>query len=168
MKRRLYFLFANAEQAWRALNDLDALGVDRAQMHALARPEVDLGDLPPASERQQRDILTRLERGLWDGNLVLFALAGLGLIVAAVLGSLLGVVAAAVVMLASFLGGAWFAMSVPNVHLDEFRTALQHGEILLMVDVSRDCVDDVEELMNRRHPEATVGGIGWTPGVFGI
>jgi hypothetical protein len=168
MKRRLYFLFPDAEQAHRAVADLDSLGVDRAHMHALARPDVDLGDLPPATTRQQRDFLMRIERGLWDGNLLLFALAGIGLIVAAVLGNTLGVVAAAIVMLASFLGGAWFAMSVPDVHLEEFRSALQHGEILLLVDVSRDCVQDVEELMVRRHPEAVPGGSGWTPDRFGV
>lgn len=168
MKRRLYFLFPDTEQAHRAVADLDSLGVDRAHMHALARPDVDLGGLPPASARQQRDLLMRIERGLWDGNLLLFGLAGIGLIVAAVLGSTAGVVAAVIVMLASFAGGAWFAMSVPDVHLDEFHAALQHGEILLMVDVSRDCVEDVEELMHRRHPEAVAGGSGWTPNVFGV
>jgi len=51
---------------------------------------------------------------------------------------------------------------------DEFHEALRHGELLLMVDVSRDCVEDVEELMRRRHPEAVAGGSGWTPDVFGV
>ena len=53
-------------------------------------------------------------------------------------------------------------------HLDEFHAALQHGELLLVVDVSRDCVEDVEELMRRRHPEAVTGGSAWTPDAFGV
>jgi pheromone shutdown protein TraB len=57
---------------------------------------------------------------------------------------------------------------MPMVHLDEFHDALRHGELLLMVDVSRDCVEDVEELMRRRHPEAVTGGSVWTPDAFGV
>lgn len=57
---------------------------------------------------------------------------------------------------------------MPTTHLDEFHEALRHGELLLMVDVSRDCVEDVEELMRRRHPEAVNGGSGWTPDAFGV
>lgn len=168
MKRRLYFLFPDREAAQRAVADLDALGVPRDHLHALAREGVELGDLPPASERQRQDLLGRIERGVWSGNLVLFGLAGAGLLVAAWFGSAIGITAAVIVMLLSFLGGAWFAMTVPDVHREEFRTALQHGEILLMVDVSRDCVTDVEALMHRRHPEAVTGGSGWTPDAFGV
>ena len=35
-------------------------------------------------------------------------------------------------------------------------------------DASRDCMEDVEEMMRRRHPEAVAGGSGWTPDVFGV
>ena len=75
MKRRLYFLFSDTGQARKALADLDGLGVDLGHMHVLARPDVDLGGLPPATERQRRDILKRLEKTLWGGNLVLFGIA---------------------------------------------------------------------------------------------
>lgn len=168
MKRRLYFLFPDVERARRAVADLDSLGVDRARMHTLARAGIELGDLPPATERQRRDFLGHLEQRVWNGNLLLFGVATIGLIVAAVAGSLAGMVTALIVMLASFLGGAWFTRSVPNVHLDEFRTAVQHGEILLMVDLSRECAEEVEELMRRRHPEALDSGSGWTPDAFGV
>jgi hypothetical protein len=57
---------------------------------------------------------------------------------------------------------------LPTIHLDEFHEAIRHGELLLMVDVSRDCVEDVEELMRRRHPEAVTGGSVWTPDAFGV
>ena len=72
------------------------------------------------------------------------------------------------VMIASLVGGALFALRLPATHLDEFREALHHGELLLMVDVSRDCVEDVEELIRRRHPEAVAGGSAWTPDAFGV
>lgn len=50
---------------------------------------------------------------------------------------------------------------VHNVHLNEFREALQHGEILLMVDVPVRRVAEIEDLVYHRHPEVTVGGVGW-------
>jgi len=168
MKRRLYFLFPDPESARVAVTDLVANGVDRQHMHALARPGIDIGNLPPATARQHRDLLGRLERQAWNGNLLLFALAIAGLIASAVFGSMIGVVVAVIVMLASFAGGAWVAGFVPDIHLDGFRTAIAHGEIVLMVDVSRDCVEDIEELMRRRHPEALDSGSGWTPDAFGV
>ena len=168
MKRRLYFLFSDTGQARKALADLDGLGVDPEHMHVLARPDVDLSGLPPATERQRHDILKRLEQTLWGGNLALFGAAFAGLVLAVVFGSVAGMVLAVAVMIASFTGGALFALRMPMVHLDEFQEALRHGELLLMVDVSRDCVEDVEELMRRRHPEAVAGGSGWTPDAFGV
>jgi hypothetical protein len=168
MKRRLYFLFSDINQARKAVTDLDGLGVDPGHMHALARPGTDLSGLPPATERQRRDVLKRLEKTLWGGNLVLFGVAFAGLVLGAVFGSSIGMVLAAAVMIASFTSGALFALRLPTTHLDEFHEELRHGELLLMVDVSRDCVEDVEELMRRRHPEAVAGGSGWTPDAFGV
>ena len=168
MKRRLYFLFSDTGQARTAVADLDGLGVDAGHMHVLARPGTDLSGLPPATERQRRDILKRLEQTLWGGNLVLFGIAFAGLVLAVVFGSVIGMVLAVAVMITSFVSGALFALRMPTVHLDEFNEALRHGELLLMVDVSRDCVEDVEELMRRRHPEAVTGGSGWTPDAFGV
>jgi cobalamin biosynthesis protein CobD/CbiB len=168
MKRRLYFLFSDTGQARSAVADLAGLGVDPGHLHVLARPGTDLSGLPTATERQRRDFLMRLEKTLWGGNLVLFGLAFTGLVLAAVFGSVPGMVLAAAVLIASFTSGALFALRMPLVHLNEFHEALRHGELLLMVDVSRDCMEDVEELIRHRHPEAVTGGSSWTPDAFGV
>lgn len=168
MKRRLYFLFSNIGQARTAVADLDGLGVDAEHMHVLARPDLDLSGLPPATERQRHDVLKRLDTILWGGNLILFGTAFAALVLTLAFGNTIGIVLASAVMIASFTGGALFALRLPTIHLDEFHEALRHGELLLMVDVSRDCVEDVEELMRRRHPEAVAGGSSWTPDVFGV
>lgn len=168
MKRRLYFLFPDADAARRAVADLGTNGVATRQIHAIARDGVDLGGLPPASAAQRRDTLCRIERGLWNCNLAVFALAAALLVAGLALDNTLAWMLALVVMLLTFGGGTLFALRLPSVHLDEFRAALAHGEILLMVDVSRDCVESIEELMLRVHPEAVPGGSSWTPNAFGI
>ena len=53
-------------------------------------------------------------------------------------------------------------------HLDEFRDAMAHGEILLMVDVPEQQVADIENLVHHHHPEATVGGVSWGTPAFGL
>ena len=168
MKRRLYFLFPDATTARRAVADLGTNGVATGQIHAIARDDVDTTGLPPATAPQRRDSLCRIDRGLWNCNLAVFALALVILMVGWAFGSTLVWMPALVVMLLSVGGGALFALRLPSVHLDEFRTALAHGEILLMVDVSRDCVESIEELMLRVHPAAVPGGSSWTPNAFGV
>jgi hypothetical protein len=168
MKRRLYFLFPDTAQAGTAVRDLTNNGVPETRMHCVARDDVDLTGLPAATGRQRRDIVHRLERRLWNGNLILFGVAAIALFLALLRGSVAAAVAAAAVALASLAGGALFALRLPDIALDEFHAALRHGEVLLMVDVSRDCVEDVEELMRHRHPEAVAGGSSWTVDAFGV
>ena len=167
MKRRLYFLFPDAGHVRTAVDDMIGLGIDAAQMHAVARRDIDLGGLPAATRRQRHDALARIENLLWNGNLALFGVGVIVLAVAGLSGYSQVALAAIAVMIATVAGGAWFAIRIPHVHLDEFHEALHHGDILLMVDVSRDCVEDVEMVMQNRHPEAVTGGSGWTPNLFG-
>lgn len=167
MKRRLYFLFPDTTQAHIAVDDLVGLGVGPEQMHTVARAGTDLAGLPEATDRQRCDTLAHLEDGLWNGNLVVFGLAAIGLLAAVVAGYWVLALLAILVMVVTVASGAWFAIRAPHVHLGEFRQALHHGEILLMVDVARDRIEDVERLIERRHPEAVTGGSDWAPGLFG-
>jgi Flp pilus assembly protein TadB len=160
--RRLYFLFPDTDHAGPVTEELKRAGIDQQQIHAVAREGVDIRSLPGATPRQRRDEAGRLEGVAWNANLAVFALAVAALVASLFLGSLWLAVAALVVMLATFLGGAWFAVRVPDVHLAEFREALAHGEIVLMVDVPPGRVAEIENLVHRRHPEASVGGVGWS------
>jgi len=99
---------------------------------------------------------------------VLFALATVGLIASLAGSSLMGGALSVVLMTLTLATGALFALRVPDTHLDEFRGALSHGEILLMVDVPKRSVAEIEELIYRRHPEATPGGVGWSIEALGI
>lgn len=104
----------------------------------------------------------RVEKIFWPGNLIVFCMALL-LVIVMVLSQSGGpwVLLPVGIMLASFLAGLGFTSRVPNVHLDEFRDALRHAEVLLMVDVPVQQVARVEDMVHRLHPEAAVGGVGW-------
>jgi len=124
--------------------------------------------LPPATEKQQHDAAWQLERRVGVGNMALFSLALTGLIASLVWGSPVGSVLSLAIMALTFAAGALFAMRVPDTHLDEFRGALSHSEVLLMVDVPTSRVAEIGELIGRRHPEAIPGGTSWTIAALGI
>jgi hypothetical protein len=168
MNRRLYFLLPDRAHALSEVNELAGSGLELEDIHALAGRQVSLEGLPEATDAQRHDLAHRIETLLWDGNLVVFGLA-LGALLT--LGIINGLTAWLLLplgmMLASFLAGLRFTR-LPNVHLDEFRDALSHGEILLMVDVPVAKVADIENRVHRHHPEAAVGGVGWGTTAMGI
>ena len=99
---------------------------------------------------------------LWDGNLVVFFTAMLVLAILAYLQlAWYWLLLPVAVMVITFLLGEEFTRRVPGVHLSEFRDALRHGEILLMIDVPVSAVQQVEDLVHRHHPEAVTGGVRW-------
>ena len=162
MKRRLYFLFPDSAHAGTVVNELEAQGIQRKFIHAVAGQGGDLSGLPAASYRQQHDIGSRVESLLWGSNLALF-FAALFVMIAIVLLQVewYWLLLPVGLMLMSFLMGLKFVTDIPNVHLAEFQDAMRHREILLMIDVATAKVAKVEDLVHRHHPEAVVGGVGW-------
>lgn len=166
--RRLYFLFPTPDHARRVTDELMQVGVGEQHIHTVARDGVNLGALPKATVRQRHDAAGHIQSVGWNANLALFAGAAFALLVSFFISSPWLGIAALVVMGATFLGGAWFALKVPGVHLADFRDAMAHGEIVLMVDVLPKRVAEIEDLVHRRHPEANVGGVGWSIERLGI
>lgn len=150
MERRLYFLFPNRDQARATLTDLESTGLKSHQLYLVESPE-DTRDF----QREER-----IARLAWHLNLGLFALAGLALLVLLWQGQLLWSLLPLALMLASFLLGERFT-HLPDVQMEEFRDALHHGEVLLMADVPRERVAEVEHRVSGRHPEAVPGGTRW-------
>lgn len=68
-------------------------------------------------------------------------------------------------MARTFLGGRYFT-HIPDTHLNEFRDALAHGEILLMIDVPGTRVAEIEDRVHKHRPEAAIGGVGWSTAAF--
>lgn len=162
MNRRLYFVVDNAAEAAALVGELERTGIDRDHIHALARDPQALQGLPTATPEQQRDRARRVERILWNGNLMLFAVALIVFVAMLIAqGATWWALVPAAVMAATFSAGLSFT-HVPNTHLDEFREALTHGELVVMADAPRNRVASIENTVHRRQPEAAVGGVGWS------
>ncbi len=168
MYRRLFFVLPDETNAVQLTQDIEAAGVDHDHIHAIPGEGVKLSRLPAATPRQKNNIIGLIERIIWGANLIVFFVALIALIDGLVRGSVFWSVVALLVMIAAVVGGALFALRVPDVHLSEFRGALSHGDVLLMVDVPKSRVDDIEKVVQQRHPEATLGGVGWTIDALGV
>ena len=161
MWRRVYVAFPYAGQAHRVVAELEAAGVARDQIHTIAKPGVDIAGLPVANRAQRGDQVLLWDRVFWDGNLGLFvvALAAAGLALYA--GALIWAAVAVTVAAATVFMGERFAVKLPHGHLGDVRVPLARGEVVLLVDVPRHRVREIEGLIGH-HPEASIGGVGWT------
>ncbi|MDH5648042.1 MAG: hypothetical protein OEY67_00175 [Gammaproteobacteria bacterium] len=168
MFRRLYFLFPSAITAHDAVTTLTSAGISRHYIHALARKDNDISSLPQATQYQKRDLRARLARILWNSDLTLFVVALIGFALTIAWGFGFWSIVALAIMIATFLGGAFYAIRVPEVTLAEFQVALDHNEVLLMVDVPKKRVNEIERLIDHRHPDADDNGSSWVINALGI
>lgn len=166
MNQRLFFLFPDREHALNGVNELMNNGIDSSRMHALGSRRTSLTGLPESSTHQRRDLSGRIEFWGWRINLALFFVAAACMAALILLQAGLWWLLPLAVMAGTFLLGERFS-HWPNTHLGEFREALEHGEILLMVDVSPDRINEVEYRMLRHHPEAVAGGSCWNMPALG-
>jgi len=167
MLRRLYFLLPNAKQTKKLISELKTEAVDSQCMHTIAGRGIDDPELPQASQQQSEDLGEKIENNWWLGNLILFFIA-LSLFVVFIMADVDGVayLLLAGVMLITVATGNYFVTNIPHVHIAEFKDALKHKEILLMVDVPSSRVAEIEQRVHHTHPEALPGGVGWTIGAL--
>jgi hypothetical protein len=162
-------MFPSKTEACAAINELEAAeGVDQAHMHAIAREDVDIQGLPPASERQRHDVRSQLSWVLWNSDLAIFFVAFIGLLLSIYVGSVWAAIASFSVMAVSFASGAFYAIFVPDISLDEFDSALAHREVLVLIDVPKTKVDSIERRINHHHPSGVASGSSWTADLFDI
>jgi len=167
MLRRLYFLFPDEKQAQPVVEQLVTLNIPKRRIHALAH-NIKLNALPQATQRQKNDRAFQIEHALWVTNLFLFGLACVALIIALTASSFIGIISSLAVMALSFFAGEQFVIHLPDVHLTEFSDALAHGEILLMIDVPKQRVNEIEKVVHQHHPAAVVGGVSWSTDALGL
>ena len=72
-------------------------------------------------------------------------------------------IAVLLVAMGGALFGAWVssmvASAVPNSRLKAFDSDIESGKVLMMVDVPMRRVQEICDLISRRHPEALSGGV---------
>lgn len=159
--RRLYFLVPNVASA-RTINDELLLArVEEKHIHVIAKEGTAMEDLPEAKLAQRSDLIPALERGISIGGAtglvagivaVTFPPAGLALGGGAVLG--IGLAGIGVGALMSTMVG----VDIPNSRIEKFHSAIEDGDLLMMVDVPTDRVDEIEDLVKKHHPEAEIEG----------
>ncbi|MGV6827318.1 MAG: DUF1269 domain-containing protein [bacterium] len=161
MSRRLYFVVPTVAIAQQIEKELLLARIDSGRMHFMASEGTDLHDLPEATLAQKSDVVHGLEVGL---------VAGGGAGVFAGFGAMffLGVsssTAAIMGMLAIFgaLFGAWISAligtSVPNSRLETFQKDLQEGHVLMMLDVPKERVHEVTDMVRMHHPDTDFSGV---------
>ncbi len=167
MLRRLFFVVPNPARAAELTTEIERFGIPHGHIHALARDEVNLSALPKSALAPGNDVAWKIEWNLWKINLILFALSSLGFIL-----ELTGIhstwaVFTLALMVTTCVMGALFAFYIPDTQLNEFSGALAQGEIVLMVDVPKRQVRDIETWVDRHYPDALCG-IGWPAKHLGL
>ncbi|MBW8471311.1 MAG: DUF1269 domain-containing protein [Thiobacillus sp.] len=160
--RRIYFLVPSVASAKAIVDDLLLARIEVRHIHIVVREGTPLENLPEAGVAQCSDLVPALQKGVAAGGLsgllagtlaVTFPPAGLVLGGGALLGlTLFG---------AGF--GAWMSgmvgIGLPSSRIEKFETAIARGELLMMIDVPRARVEEIEALVKRHHPESELEGI---------
>jgi len=162
MRRRLYFLLPNVARAQQVVDELLLARIDDHHIHVMAREGTALGDLPEANLLQRSDFVHGIEIGLSVGGAT-GIVAGLVAIAFPPGDIELGGWTLLVTALAGAIIGAWVAgmigTDIPNSQLREFEAAVAAGQILMLVDVPKDKVEKVTNMIKKHHPEADMHGV---------
>ena len=167
--QRLYFVLPSVHSCRTIVNELLLARIEEKNMHVMAKDNQVPRDLPQANLLQTSDFVPALERGLTiGGGTGLFA--GLLAYSFQSAGLEIGGFAILAICLAGGGIGAWIAgmigVDVPNTQLTAFRPALNSGHLLLIVDVKRERVAEIEAMIKDLHPEAADHGVEASLPVF--
>lgn len=162
MRRRLYYMLPDVDNARKLFDKLLRARIEERHMRFWSRDDKLPDDMPEANFMHKTDLVHGTEMGLLIGAcagliggslLVLFPLDGLHLQNVVILGTAL--VGAIFGAWASGMAGA----AIPNSRMKNFRKGIEEGQVLLIMDVPYSKVEKVEKLMVECHPEAAFGGV---------
>ncbi len=162
MRRRIYWLLPDLPSARRTMDDLLLARIEERHIHFVAREGADLSGLHAANLFQTSDIVPAAQSGLVVGGAA-GALAGVAAALYPIVGDEPQWGAVGVLAILGGVFGAWassmLGSSAPNRRLQRFEPALQQGQLLLMVDVPRTRLEEIEQLLQARHPEGHFEGV---------
>lgn len=159
--RRLYFLMPDVTTTHNLVNELLLSHVEERKIHVIAKEGTPMEDLPEASLLQKSDFVPAVEKGLTLGaitgvvcGLVAMAFPPAGLVIGGGAVFAIGAAGAGIGGLMSSMVG----VGLPSSRLKKFEEAINQGEFLLLIDVPRARVDEIEEIVKKHHPEADIEG----------
>lgn len=162
MRKRIYWLLPDRASSKRMMDDLLLARVDESHIHFVAHAETDLTGLHPANVLQTSDVVRAAQLGVVIGG-VIGAIAGAVAALFPVVGNLPQWGSIGVLAVLGGLVGAWVSSmigsSTPSHRLRRFEAAIEAGSILLMVDVPRSRVSEIESMLQAAHPEARFEGV---------
>lgn len=154
MARRLYFLIPDRLEALAVVDDLVKHGVGIDRIHAIGDRHTRMDGLPGAPERGPRNNSSPLRQLIWNANTVCFAIAVVATVLAPVyVGLSWWLLLPVATMTVNFLTGLYLNNSA-NKELNEFRDTVAHGEILLSVEIPENRAAEIEQDIQRQHPQA--------------
>ncbi len=162
MSRRIYWLLPDLDSARKAMDDLLLAEISVGHLHFHARDDIDLSRLHAANVFQTSDLIRSAQAGLVIGA---FAGGLLGLVVAYFFPIVGDTPQWGIAVVLSILGagfGAWsssmIGISTPSVRLKRFEGAIEQGQILLIADVPRARLAEIEALLKVKDPKAHFEG----------
>lgn len=163
MRRRIYWLLPDLKSAGKTMDDLLLARIGAEHMHFVGPAGVDLSGLHEANILQTSDVIRAAQSGLVLGGVGGAALGALAAVFFPIVGDSPQWGLAAVLAVVGAIFGAWsssmIGSSTPSRRLQRFAPAIEQGQILLMVDVPRSRVDEIEARLRALHPEARSGGV---------
>ena len=158
--RRIYFLAPDIKITHKIVDELRSKGIEDRHIHILAKRDTPLEDMPEASVFEKTDFIPALERGAVLGASTgllagLVALRFAGFAIAG--GPVLGIVffGATIGTIASGLAG----LQTGNSRVKQYEDAIEQGGLLVMVDISKQRIDEISKSIVKHHPTAEFGGI---------
>jgi len=163
MRRRIYWLLPDLASARKTMEDLLVARISEQHIHFVANDGTDMSGLHEANLLQTSDVIRAAQAGLVIGGTAGAVLGALAAVYFPVVGEnpQWGLVAVLAMVGGAF--GAWSAsmigVSTPSNRLKRFTKAIEEGQILLMIDVPRSRVDEIEQRLHELHPEAHLEGV---------
>ena len=167
--RRIYFLLPTAQRARAVVSELLMHRVEWRHMHVIANENVSIDGLPQASLAQRSDLLASLARGAGAG-----CATGLLAALIALVCPPEGMQIAGGTMVILTLAGVGFGAGVAaiigvemrNTRLKRFEEAILRGELLMMIDVPKERVEEIEQMIKFYYAQSHSEGADKTIPLF--
>jgi len=161
MRRRLYFMLPDIPSARAMLDEMLLARIEIRHIRFMARDALP-ADMPDVSFLQKTDLVHGAQLGVVIGAVVGLG-AGIFLSMFPVEGMTMRTAAILLVTLGGALFGGWAsgmnAAAVPNTRLEQFAPRIAQGQVLMIADVPVGRVEEIEGMIEKRHPEISFGGM---------